>query len=94
MAERPKRGFSIPVQRWLAGRWRSQMGECLGDSRLGREGWIRPQAVREQMAAAVARNWAPNQLWYLFVLERWFRKESSAPAWSDSMPADRAGVLN
>jgi asparagine synthase (glutamine-hydrolysing) len=85
VATRPKRGFSIPVQRWLAGRWRSRMEECLDDSQLGREGWIRPQAVREQLAAAAPGNWAPIQLWYLFVLEHWFRKESDSLACADSV---------
>ena len=94
VAAAPKRGFSIPTQRWLAGRWRPLMEECLDNSQLGREGWIRPQAVREQLDTAAARGWAPNQLWYLFVLEHWLRNESSSPALADSAPGERAGVLN
>ena len=69
VASGPKRGFTIPVGRWLAGRWRSQMEESLEDSALAQGGWINAQAVKRELAAS--RDSVPNQLWYLFVLEHW-----------------------
>jgi len=38
-----KRGFSIPVQRWLAGRWHRAFEELLHDSILESGGWIRSE---------------------------------------------------
>jgi asparagine synthase (glutamine-hydrolysing) len=68
-----KRGFGIPVQRWIAGRWRPKVEECFRDSLLAKEGWVRPGPVLDRLQAAAGR--APNQLWYLFVLESWLRYE-------------------
>ena len=75
VAKGKKRGFTIPAQRWLAGKWLPQALELFEHSRLGDAGWIRPAAVRKQLAAAGERGWASLQLWYLFVLENWMRHE-------------------
>ena len=70
-----KRGFGVPVQRWLAGRWRARAEELLRESVLEERGWIRAGAARAQLAEAARRGWAPNRLWYIFVLESWLRRE-------------------
>jgi len=73
-----KRGFSIPVQRWLAGPWKAAVEESFRDSILAREGWIRADAVLEQVRRAAARGHASNHLWYCYVLESWFRQQRRA----------------
>jgi asparagine synthase (glutamine-hydrolysing) len=70
-----KRGFGVPVQRWIAGRWNNRVRESLSDSLLDREGWINSGAALSQLEAALRRGSAPNQLWYIFVLEQWLRRE-------------------
>ena len=70
-----KRGFTIPVQRWLVGRWQNAVRELMETSILGRQGWINSRAVLKRLADAAEKGSAPNQLWYLFVLESWFRRE-------------------
>ncbi|CDM66253.1 asparagine synthase (glutamine-hydrolyzing) [Pyrinomonas methylaliphatogenes] len=75
VARGKKRGFSIPVGRWLVGRWRALMEEVFSDSVLEREGWIRAASVIDQLRRAVKVGLAPNQLWYLLVLEFWLRRE-------------------
>lgn len=70
-----KRGFGIPVQRWLAGRWRAAFEELLRDSVLARAGWIDAAAVRTLLARSSQAGWTPNQLWYIYVLETWLRHE-------------------
>jgi asparagine synthase (glutamine-hydrolysing) len=75
VASGAKRGFGIPVQRWLAGRWRPDFETALDGSILAEQGLIIPAAVRGLLAAAAQKGWAPVQLWYLFVLEAWFRRE-------------------
>lgn len=75
LARGRKRGFTIPVQRWLVGRWRNALAESLQTSLLDREGWINSRAVLKRLDAATEQGWAPNQLWYIFVLESWLRHE-------------------
>jgi asparagine synthase (glutamine-hydrolysing) len=75
VARGSKRGFGIPVQRWVAGRWRDRVKETLANSLLQQEGWIESKASLAQLDIAVKRGWAPNQLWYIFVLESWLRRE-------------------
>ncbi|CAN5806763.1 amidotransferase 1, exosortase A system-associated [soil metagenome] len=70
-----KRGFSIPVQRWLVGRWRSAVEDAFRDSLLDEERWVRAAPVLGQIKAAAQRGSAPLQLWYLFVLESWLKFE-------------------
>jgi asparagine synthase (glutamine-hydrolysing) len=76
VASGSKRGFSIPVNRWLAGRWRRDFEEAMSNSVLAKEGWIRSGPVLEQHRKAVEKGWVSNQLWYLYVLEAWLRHES------------------
>ena len=71
-----KRGFGVPVQRWVAGRWRTAVEEALRDSLLEKEGWIRSAPVISQLEKAARDGWSPKQLWYIFVLESWMRNET------------------
>lgn len=73
-----KRGFGIPVQRWLAGRWANSVREALADSILASEGWINADRALLQLEMAERKGWASNQLWYIFVLESWLRHERDA----------------
>ena len=73
-----KRGFSVPVQSWLVGRWRDQFEATLRDSLLEREGYIVAKTVVEQIRKAAPLGWAPKQLWYLYVLESWFRSDQES----------------
>jgi asparagine synthase (glutamine-hydrolysing) len=72
-----KRGFSIPVQRWVAGRWRAKVADSLRDSLVERHGWVRSAAALKRLEESARRGWAPNQLWYVYVLESWLRREES-----------------
>jgi hypothetical protein len=67
------------VQTWLAQRWRKQLEATLDSSVLEREGWIEHGKIRASVRRAIDREWVPNQLWYLVVLESWLRQESSKP---------------
>lgn len=87
-----KRGFSIPVQRWLAGRWGGALSELLRDSLLESEGWIRSVPTLTLLEKAVRSGWAPNQLWYIFVLESWLRHEQIDTASSSGPLAEKIVV--
>jgi len=90
-----KRGFSIPVQRWLAGRWRSKLEDLLHNSQLEREGWVRSAQTLQLLDKASRTGWVPNQLWYIFVLESWLRHEQdeirSQPPVTSGLLSDRRG---
>jgi asparagine synthase (glutamine-hydrolysing) len=73
-----KRGFSIPVEHWIAGPWRERIRELFDDSLLGTQGWIDQRALNRDMERAVQRGEAPTHLWYFAVLEAWLRRESNA----------------
>jgi asparagine synthase (glutamine-hydrolysing) len=70
-----KRGFGIPVQRWMVGRWHDRVKESFSDSLLAKEGWIDSAATLRQLDKSLPAGSAPNQLWYLFVLESWLQSE-------------------
>jgi len=69
-----KRGFGIPVQRWIAARWRDSFRESFADSLLEREGWINAEPVIKALDEVAPGETAPHQLWYLYVLEQWLRR--------------------
>lgn len=82
-----KRGFSVPVRRWLAGRWRNSFETLFRDSVLAREGYVRADAVQSALRQTAPRGEVPFQLWYLYVLETWFRAERAARPALDSAPS-------
>ena len=76
-----KRGFTIPVESWIAGRWREDVREALSDSKLAREGWMNARALPSELDAARNSPESGRRLWYLYVLDAWLRaEERSMPA--------------
>ena len=73
VAHGQKRGFGVPVQRWITGRWRKAVEEAFNYSILDREGWINADAVLSTLAHLREGETAPIQLWNLFVLENWMK---------------------
>ncbi|MCI0392813.1 MAG: asparagine synthase (glutamine-hydrolyzing) [Acidobacteria bacterium] len=84
-----KRGFGIPVQRWIAGRWREAVRETFRNSILGSDGWIRSDAALALLDRAAEKGWAPHQLWYIFVLESWLRHERDESVTVDASGGER-----
>jgi asparagine synthase (glutamine-hydrolysing) len=80
VAKGRKQGFNIPVQHWIVKRWRPLVETTLRESVLDKEGWFRSNSALTQLRLAAQKGWAPEQLWYLFVLESWARHEQSTAA--------------
>jgi len=59
---------------------------------LDREGWINSRATLDRLAAAAEKGWAPNQLWYIFVLESWLRNEQNSNVEAVSEVFDHEGA--
>ncbi len=75
LAAGKKRGFTIPVERWLTGKWQTRVAETLRNSVLAKEGWIHAGPTLKWLEESTLTGRAPKQLWYLFVLESWMRNE-------------------
>jgi asparagine synthase (glutamine-hydrolysing) len=81
LAFRKKRGFTVPVEQWLAERWSGMLGRLSGGSALEREGWVRPASLEKPLRDAAAKGRVPVQLWRLLVLDHWLerRRQSRSP---------------
>ena len=75
VAGRSKRGFEIPVCRWLAKQWGARFLEMFSESLLGREGFIQHGPILKLFQETAPTGRVPVQLWRLFVLENWMRAE-------------------
>jgi len=69
-----KQGFTVPVERWLAGPWRSSLLDHLHDSALEREGYLNVGPLVEQLRERKDQPELPTHFWYVLVLERWMRR--------------------
>lgn len=86
-----KRGFQVPAQRWLVGRWRPMVRESFADSLLEQGGWIRGSTLVREFERVPPGGIAPVQLWYLYVLESWLRAEASFKQGGASVPLSADG---
>ena len=70
--DRPKKGFGIPVARWLRGPLGPLLDRLLGPDRLARQGIFRPDEVARRVAehrAGVRDHRKP--LWTLLMFQLW-----------------------
>jgi asparagine synthase (glutamine-hydrolysing) len=74
-AQRPKQGFVVPVERWLATRWSAMLDRLRDSTILEREGWITPGSLSAPIAKAKRKGEVPLQIWRLLVLESWLEKQ-------------------
>ena len=80
VASRQKRGFGVPVQRWILSRWRPQVEAALRSSLLEKDNWLCAGAAFSLLQLAAHEAWAADQAWSLFVLESWMRHEQAMAA--------------
>ena len=93
-----KRGFTIPVERWLTGKWRPEVEAAFRNSLLEKEGWIQSGPALRWLEKSARTGWAPKQLWYLFVLESWLRNERKSTteraSYEDDMVPPHVGLTS
>jgi len=74
--DRPKMGFSVPMQEWLIGPLRDWAEEYLKEKRLRDVGYLDPIIIREKWLEHVQgkRNWQ-NQIWSILVFQAWYANQ-------------------
>jgi asparagine synthase (glutamine-hydrolysing) len=87
---RRKKGFGIPVARWVRGPLKEQFLSALAPSRISAEGLLDPSAVHALLQDHLAgRRDNRKPLWTLFMFERWYENHVSR---SEIRPVQRVSV--
>lgn len=76
LMERPKKGFSIPLHRWLRQPGLREWAESLLDpEKLNRQGLLYTAKVRKLWEDYITKDvWKP-QIWYVLMLQQWIEDE-------------------
>ena len=94
LLNRPKRGFSVPLDKWFRGPLREYVADNLRSRRFHGRGIVAPR----QLDALLQVHWSGRRLnagfiWVLLVLELWLSDLESTPASQSSyVPAGRAAL--
>lgn len=76
LVERPKMGFSVPIDSWLRGPLKEWAEALLNESRLKTEGFLNPAPIREKWLEHLSgkRNWQYH-LWNILMFQAWLEKQ-------------------
>jgi len=72
LIERPKQGFSVPIDHWLRGPLKDWAESLIDEGRLRREGLLQPEPVRKKWEEHLSgqRNWQ-YWLWNVLMFQAW-----------------------
>ena len=70
---RVKRGFALPLERWMRRDLHAMTRDILESQRAKERGLFDPRAVSKMIDEMEAGRASPDHVWTLLVLELWFR---------------------
>jgi asparagine synthase (glutamine-hydrolysing) len=76
MMERPKQGFSIPIQQWLLGRLKPDLEKMAQDSSFTERFGLNDSALNSTIRGFISqkRFINPHFIWFLYVLYKWHKR--------------------
>ena len=78
MMERPKKGFSIPIDKWLLKPELRKWAECLIDRKtLVRQGLLDADAVWKMWDDFTQRGIWRIQIWFVLMFQEWLNETSA-----------------
>jgi asparagine synthase (glutamine-hydrolysing) len=76
LVDRPKKGFSVPIEAWLRGPLRPWAEDLLAPDRLRREGFLDPAPVQAALRAHLSgERHRPYHLWNVLMFQAWLAKQ-------------------
>ena len=71
LTDRPKRGFGMPLARWLRGPLRDWSQALLSEARVRRQGLLDPRFVRPLREERSGRRGRTELLWHVLMFQAW-----------------------
>jgi asparagine synthase (glutamine-hydrolysing) len=77
LVDRPKMGFSIPLDQWLRGPLRHWANDLLNENRLRREGYLRPDVISKTWNSHLSGEGNHgSRLWSILMFQAWLAEQS------------------
>lgn len=78
--ERPKQGFSIPLENWLKSELNYLVQDYLNKAVVERAGMVKYEKVKQLVSGFMkGNNYLYNRIWQLIVLHKWFIDNEASP---------------
>jgi asparagine synthase (glutamine-hydrolysing) len=79
--DQPKKGFAIPLDRWLRGPLRDWAENLLDEKKIASDGILNPEPIRDKWLEHLTgrRNWQYH-LWDVLMFQAWLEREKSTVA--------------
>jgi len=89
IAERPKKGFGVPVAEWLKGALSEPLQDELSSSRIREQGIFEPSVVQRLISEHMTgRRDHRKPLWTLFMFQLWHRR------WAERRPSSSSAATH